>query len=184
MIGACVVYDLEYTAWEGSRARDWSGPGEHREIVQIGAVRLDDSLAEVESLGLLVRPVRNPRLSAYFTALTGITQERVDTEGITVAEALVRLDAFAAGLPLLANGTDAEVVAENCRLHGCSAPFLPRCRNIHPLLVQASGRPGIMSAELADHFGLAKGRGHDALDDARAVAGALRLLQSSSKAFL
>src|SRR5882762_1688961 len=62
-----VVYDLEYTAWEGSQARGWSGPGEHREVVQIGAVRLDPhrGWAETASLARLVRPRINPRLSAY-----------------------------------------------------------------------------------------------------------------------
>jgi hypothetical protein len=29
-------FDLEYTAWEGSKARNWAGPGEHREIIEIG----------------------------------------------------------------------------------------------------------------------------------------------------
>ena len=35
-----VVCDLEYTAWAGSLQRGWSDPGEHREIVQIAAIRL------------------------------------------------------------------------------------------------------------------------------------------------
>ena len=29
-----VIYDTEYTAWEGSLARNWSGPNEHRELLQ------------------------------------------------------------------------------------------------------------------------------------------------------
>lgn len=178
-----IVYDLEYTAWEGSRERAWSGPGEHREIVQIGAVRVDAQFREQGSLDLLVAPRINPRLSDYFTRLTGITQERLK-DGLSTADALARLDAFATGLDLLANGSDAEIIAENCRLAGCDAPFLPRCRDVHPQLAAASGKPGIMSSELAGVFGLARGRGHDALDDARAVAGALARLQSGAKAFL
>ncbi len=35
--GAIVVFDLEWTAWEGSKARDCDGPGEEMEIVQFGA---------------------------------------------------------------------------------------------------------------------------------------------------
>jgi hypothetical protein len=38
--GDFVVADLEYTAWEGALARGWSAPGDFREIVQIGAVRV------------------------------------------------------------------------------------------------------------------------------------------------
>lgn len=32
-----VIFDTEYTTWEGAADRDWTGPGEHREVVQIGA---------------------------------------------------------------------------------------------------------------------------------------------------
>ena len=70
-----VAVDLKYTSWEGSLERGWSRPHEHREVVQIGAVRLDagNGFAEVDALDVLVRPQRNPVLSEYFVALTGIT---------------------------------------------------------------------------------------------------------------
>lgn len=171
---AWIVYDLEYTTWEGARDRDWSGPGEHREIVQIGALKVDGDFRERACLNLLVRPRINPGLSPYFTGLTGITQHQVDSQGMDIADALAQLDRFAAGCPLLSNGADAAVIAENCRLAGCSAPFLPRCRDIRGLLVAATGKADLMSADLPDLMGLAPaGRGHDALADARAVAAAL-----------
>ncbi|HJO97979.1 MAG TPA: hypothetical protein QF891_08275, partial [Rhodospirillales bacterium] len=48
---AVVVLDMEWTAWEGSRARRWGAPDEYREVVQIGAVKLDggDALGERDS---------------------------------------------------------------------------------------------------------------------------------------
>ena len=33
-----VVYDLEYTAWEGSLERNWRGLDEEPEIIQIGVI--------------------------------------------------------------------------------------------------------------------------------------------------
>jgi len=36
-----IIFDTEYTAWEGAKERNWSGSGEHREIVQIAAVKID-----------------------------------------------------------------------------------------------------------------------------------------------
>ena len=77
------VYDLEYTSWEGAHQRDWSGPGEHMEIVQIGAVKLDGGkeLKEIGGFEILVRPSINPRLSDYFTGLTGIEQADIDGNG-------------------------------------------------------------------------------------------------------
>ena len=40
--GEFVLFDLEFTAWEGSLERGWSEPWEAREIIQIGAVRVKD----------------------------------------------------------------------------------------------------------------------------------------------
>lgn len=172
-----VVYDLEYTTWEGARERHWSGPGEHREIVQIGAVRLDVDFRERAALSLVVRPRINPVVSDYFVRLTGIDQGQVDA-GIDIGEALDRLVAFAApDLMLLSNGSDAEVIAENCRLAGLADPFVGRTRDVHLELMAATGDRDTLSADLPRLLGLeAAGRGHDALVDARNVAAALALL--------
>lgn len=34
-LNAFVFYDTEYTSWEGAMQRNWSGPDEHRELVQL-----------------------------------------------------------------------------------------------------------------------------------------------------
>jgi inhibitor of KinA sporulation pathway (predicted exonuclease) len=75
-----VVFDLEWTAWPGSFERDWSGPGELREIIQFGAVKADvaNNLAETGHFECFARPTVNPILSDYIIALTGITQPDVD----------------------------------------------------------------------------------------------------------
>jgi hypothetical protein len=36
-----VIFDVEVTTWEGTWERRWSGEGEYREVVQIGAVCAD-----------------------------------------------------------------------------------------------------------------------------------------------
>ena len=70
------VFDLEYTAWECSMARHWLEPGQYKEVVQIGAVKLDGrDLSILGEFDLLVRPRINPMLSPYFEALTGITND-------------------------------------------------------------------------------------------------------------
>jgi inhibitor of KinA sporulation pathway (predicted exonuclease) len=175
-----VVYDLEYTAWPGSWERGWSAPGEHREIVQIGAVRVDAAFGELDSLCLLVRPRINPGLSEYFTALTGIAQADIDRLGLDFPEALAMLRAFAEpDLTLVSNGVDAEIIQENCRLCGIDSPFAGRTLDVHGELLAASGRARLVSADLPELFGLGDcGRCHDALADARAVAGALRTIRN------
>lgn len=181
-----VVFDLEYTAWEGSQERGWSGPGEVREIVQIGAVRMDGGVSaeETSALSLMVRPVIAPQLSDYFTALTGITQQHVETQGVPLSEALARLAGFAGSAPLWSNGPDGEVVEENCRLLGLDCPIDRRqFGDVRDRLAAGLGmeRDEVDSFRLPELSGLAPtGAPHDALADARAVAGALRVLASRS----
>src|SRR3546814_19702479 len=95
--GALVVVDLEYTSWEGALARGWSGPDEHREIVQIGAVRLEvaNGLAETAALSRLVLPRITRSLPGYFTALAGIDAAPPHHDGAPNTPALARRPALA-----------------------------------------------------------------------------------------
>lgn len=36
-----IIFDTEFTAWEGSQDRNWSRPNEFQEIVQIGALLVE-----------------------------------------------------------------------------------------------------------------------------------------------
>jgi inhibitor of KinA sporulation pathway (predicted exonuclease) len=173
-----IVYDLEYTTWAGALARAWSGPGEHREVVQIGAVKLDAGLAVIDRLELVVRPRMNPVLSDYFINLTGLDQQRLEREGVGFPEALARLAAFAEGGKLLANGADEGVLQENCRLNGLDSPFAGRCIDISSVFIRAAAASThVASCRLGQVFGLGLDQPHhDALGDAIQVAAALRHL--------
>ncbi len=169
-----VVFDLEYTAWEGSMARRWLAPGEYREVVQIGAVMVEaQSFAPLEEFQLLVRPRLNPELSPYFENLTGISNEAVKRDGIDFTEAYARFVAFAGGAPLIAYGRDDLVLTDNLRLYGIAgAPPLPRHVNCGPWL-GANGIDirGAHACDVARLCGAPfEGRAHDALADARSVA--------------
>ena len=72
---AAVVFDLEFTAWEGSMANHWLRPGEFQEIVQIGAVQVDADFNCGKTFDTLVRPRINPEISPYLERLPGITNE-------------------------------------------------------------------------------------------------------------
>ena len=67
-----IVVDLEATCWDTSRARD------QMEIIEVGAVRLDAALTIVDEFDCFVRPVVEPKLSQFCTALTTIKQADVD----------------------------------------------------------------------------------------------------------
>ena len=189
--GPVVVLDLEFTAWEGSHAAGWSRPGEFREIVQIGAVKLAPDLSELASFNHLVRPARNPLLSDYFIALTGITQCRLDAEGAGYPQVLESFMTFVGGdsVAIWSNGSDGAVIAENCQMMGRPCP-IPTSRfvNLRRPLAEALGVNigAADSGRLLELIGLpvVNQRQHDALDDARAVAATVRhvFAQSSPSA--
>ena len=158
----------------------------HREVVQVGAVRLDaeNDLAEIGRLDVLVAPQRNPVLSDYFVDLTGITNDRIAANAIDLADALDRLCRFAAGAPIVSNGSDNQVVVENCALIGISNPLSDTLwSDIGPMLRRAFGIEHLHSADIPRLLGQpAPGRGHDALADARAIAAGLRHLQARGEA--
>jgi inhibitor of KinA sporulation pathway (predicted exonuclease) len=182
--GALVFYDLEMTAWPGSQERDWSEDWEFREIIQIGAVRVRNAagLPEADRFLCHVSPTRNPVLSDYIVALTGIEQRVIDTEGFDFEEALAVFEEFCDGArAILSYGEDHEVIAENCVLNDLPPPDLSRFGDVRTALPEAvrSRIAGVTSHDLPTLVGLEPiGRAHDAMDDAVSIARAVRELRA------
>ncbi len=124
-----ILFDLEYTAWEGSKERNWSEPWEHREIIQIAAIRVtvEEGVAETGCFDCLVKPKHNPILSSYIIQLTGIEQLAVDRQGVGFAEAFAAFYTFCeqGRLPLFCYGNDFTVLAENCALNNIELAIFP-----------------------------------------------------------
>lgn len=175
-----VVFDTEFTAWPGSMARAWGGPGEHKEIIQIGAVILDSkSLDERRAFSVLIRPVLNPVLSEYLVDLTGITNERLAAEGVDFATGVTRFVDLAGQRPLHAYGRDDRIIAANAE-HLGRPKLWPNLQttNLRDWLLKV-GIPlaGVHSGNLAAHVGAtSQGIAHDALIDSRSLAEAVRYL--------
>lgn len=177
--GLIGILDLEYTAWEGSAKRDWSEPWEWREIVQIGLVVADagNAFKVRDEIEIFVQPVRNPLLSGYFTALTGITQDYLERVAKPFGEAMRDLAGVSAPAEaIIFNGTDGEILRENCVMRGISSPWPAKeTLNFHPLLVRTLGRPSneVISSQLPALAGIyVSGKVHSALHDCRAIAAA------------
>lgn len=120
-----VVYDTEFTTWEGALERGWSGEHEYRELVQIAAQKINlETQTVLDQFEQLVRPVINPQLSDYFVELTQITQGRVDTEGVLFAEMYDDFMSWSAGVDKYSyqvESDDAVVLQENIDLYQLSA---------------------------------------------------------------
>lgn len=175
-----VVFDTEFTAWRGSMERGWQGPGEFREIVQIGAVRIDvATLAETGAFSILIRPKLNPVLSDYFVELTRITNERVAREGVDFGTGAKAFADFVGARRLYCYGRDDRILAANAARFG--QPELWRNTsgvNLRQWLVEVGiALAGVSSGTLAKHVGaVSQGIAHDALVDARSLAEAVRYL--------
>lgn len=180
-----VFYDTEFTTWEGALERRWSGPNEFREVVQIGAMRIDASTLEpVASFDVLVKPVKNPVVSDYFTALTGITQAAINDNGLDFIDALAQFCDFISASPAAAYGNDAGIIRENMGWHGLSAREADfDTLNIGPWFMQHGAaygvKPGVNSGALARTVGapithvVAE---HNALEDVRSILAAYKYL--------
>ncbi|MDE1937549.1 MAG: exonuclease domain-containing protein [Alphaproteobacteria bacterium] len=183
---AAVVFDLEFTAWEGSMANHWLRPGEFQEIVQIGAVKVDAGFSPGETFDVLVRPRINPELSPYLVGLTGITNEELRDRGMDFAEAYRAFLAFAGDLPIIAFGRDDKVFLDNLRLYGMNdAPPLPSYCDIRFWMKEHGiDTRGLHACDVGPSVGVPfSGHKHNGLDDALSVAaGAAALIARGARA--
>lgn len=171
---AHVIVDTEYTTWEDALRTGWGGAGQHREIVQIAAVRVDDDFKEIASFDVIVKPSVNTQVSAFFTGLTGITQARIDAEGTDFADAMMAFFQFTGdgAESVICMNADEMVMRENCRLNGRAFPFRYAFHRLRPFIESLGIETrGLSSGDLhaLTPHPLA-GHAHNALHDVRSMA--------------
>lgn len=176
-----VIFDVEFTAWEGSQQRNWAEPWEYREVIHIGAVQLEpfgDSFAMGAEFDVLVRPRVNRELSDYITALTGITNAMIGERGVAFPQAMGLLSRFVKpDAMMLCNGLDGMILRENCTINHIPYPFPPtKIGNVRSLLANALGisQDEAVSSELLVRLGLEPlACKHSGVWDAKSVASSL-----------
>lgn len=217
---AFIIFDTEFTSWKGSAQRQWSGfvPGtrnrEFKEIIQIAALRVELAkewnsnkvqhpfqLHQGPTLRMLVKPTINPTLSSYVSGLTGITQQRIEKEGVEFLAGARALHDFVANasitahdrrrrsacVPILSWGNDWIVLAGNAQALGRDLP--PRIASMKSLVFDVRdvfknaglNITGYTSGTIHKHPALASftdaaGHVHEAGWDARSVLMALSAL--------
>ena len=181
-----VIYDLEYTAWPDSAARGWTAPGEHREVVQLAALRVTPSggFVETDTLDALTRPVLNPVLSTYFVDLTGISNAALARHGHPFAAVLNRFIDFCADAPggIWSYGPDHLVLAETACIHATRLPDLD-FRDTRDAVRAAGHDPSAYTSGTL-HRAVAvalDGRPHDALHDCRSQLAFLRRIALAAR---
>lgn len=156
----------------------WLRPGEYREIIQIGAVKVDSTFAPIGRFDVLVRPRLNPVLSQFLEELTGITNAELVARGIDLGDACRQFTAFTGWLPVFAYGRDDLVLADNFRLYGMKERPPSRFLNVRDWLVQQGVEvSGLHACDVGPACGAPfEGHKHNALDDALSVAAGVRHL--------
>ena len=170
-----IFWDTEYTSWENSDDLMQTGAGQDYEIFQIAAVKLDPKNAwkEVDSLNVLIKPTKNPKLSDYVQKLTGITQKDIEREGLSPQEGIKQFADFSEGLMSYSFGNDAFPLSSTCRINNIP---LPRSKqNFHDvrLYFERAGLQvtGYSSGTIHKALNIQmSGHVHNALHDCRSIA--------------
>lgn len=170
-----LVIDLEATC-----SNDGSVPRHEMEIIEIGAVLQNARTFETESeFQTFVRPVRHPRLTAFCTGLTSITQDQVDTAPLfpqALASMKEWMDGFEDALFCSWGDYDRFQFLQDCQCHGVEYPFSSGHLNLKEAFSKSLStrrRFGVDGA--LRRLGLVlEGTHHRGLDDARNIARIVR----------
>ena len=66
-----IIYDLEATCWRSPKPRQV-------EIIEIGAVKVNEKLEIVDEFCVFIKPLLHPKIDKFCTKLTSITQDDVE----------------------------------------------------------------------------------------------------------
>ncbi len=88
------------------------------ELIEIGAVKLDENLNEISRFSVLIRSTFTKKLSSRFQRLTNITTEEMQKNGMTFKEAVSLYSEWAGNeaITLTWSNSDLYVLLENFRL--------------------------------------------------------------------
>ncbi len=178
-----IIFDTEYTSWEGAMANNWGDDWQEKEVVQIAAIKCDlDKMKIIDELNIFIKPIKNPVLSDFFTGLTGITNEKISVDGIGFEEAYDKFVEFADGLECFSFGwnlnvemlADGTIMNGNLELLNLEDKRIPNYINIAPWFKKRFEENDIMpkiinSGKIAKHLGIdlsdIYGAEHNALFD-------------------
>ena len=158
-------------------------PAADMEIIEIGAVLLDGDDQVAGQFQCFVKPVLNPLLTPFCTALTGIKQSDVESAGTfpDAARALshwLRSDVPVSPTRWASWGDyDRKQLNRDCERHQVANPLALPHQNVKTAFAHAHGGHGWALGDALAHVGLAfEGTLHRGLDDALNIA---RLVQNN-----
>jgi len=182
-----IIYDLEYTAWEGSIYRNWSDDGEYKEIIEIGAIVVNKNLKEINSFNKLIIPKKNPILSDYIVKLTGITNKMILDKAVNFKNGYLEFLQFIQMYTktAFAYGDDRIVLLENLKMNNMNdIDTNINFKNIRPYIeFQLNiGKNCIDSSALRLYLGAKKIiNAHRSVDDCRSILQAINYCNKKNR---
>ncbi len=165
-----IIIDLEATCWDGKQPKD-----QESEIIEIGVSVLDTSTGEIsQNKGILVRPEKS-LVSTFCTELTTITQELLDKEGISFAEAccLLTHEYQAQNYTWASYGAyDIKMLKKQCEAKNIDYPMSQNHLNVKELFAEKKSlkkKVGMSGALYILNIPL-EGTHHRGVDDAKNIA--------------
>ena len=161
-----VILDLEATCWQGN-AMD-----RRTEIIELAAFRLNGYGEWMDHFQSFVRPVDHPRLSAYCTELTTITQVQVNKAKTFPQVFQVFQDWFeqedSTQLLCTWGAMDIDIIKAECHRHRYDASFLPKVIDLKAQYARFNRLPKEVGLQKALEYNEIdfEGTPHRAVDDA------------------
>jgi len=163
-----IIVDLEATCWNGKREAP-------NEIIEIGAVCVDDKAEIISEFNIMVQPMLAPKLSAFCTELTSITQEMVENAPLypeALQSFLEWINAFEDEYFLCSWGYyDKKQFLQDCKLHHLDTEWLNNHISVKHQYhkIKPTRRPIGMKAALKIEGIELDGTHHRGIDDARNI---------------
>lgn len=94
-----IIWDTEFTSWKGCHENGWDEEnGQYKELIQIGCCKIENNnYSLIDTKDIIVKPRINDNLSDYIIELTGISQSKVDTQGVDFIDAIRKFRKFSEG---------------------------------------------------------------------------------------
>lgn len=152
----------------------------HGEIIQIGAVKLNERLEELDSFNIKIHPEFYTKMNKIVKDLTGITDE--DLAGcISFKEAIEQFKTWCGDncIFLTWGGSDIKILKENLLVHELDCNWIPESFDAQLMFdLQETMENRDYSLDYAVYyFGIKGNKGHDALNDAIDTASVIRHLE-------
>lgn len=169
-----IIYDLEWNQPPEETAVITTPVLLEGEIVELGAVKLNEQFQPVDEFRMFVTPKFYPKMHKRIVSLTGISDKRLAQEGVTFPEMYEKFTAWCGQEYTLMTWSmsDLPILVDNLLAHGMDVSKLPECCDVQRIFSREIMR-GNTRYSLDTALAILKEKGdtaHDALHDARNTA--------------